>query len=74
MVTLDRSRFSVYPRAMLTRFDLATPAAHAVRTGLTMRTIRRQLKAGKLKHYRVELPSGRTRIFIPATPFHSVTP
>lgn len=59
---------------MLTRFDLATPAAHAARTGLTMRTIRRQLKAGRLKHYRIALPSGRTRIFIPATPFHSVTP
>ena len=68
------NRGSVLVSRMLTRFDLATPAAHAVRTGLTVRTIRRQLKAGKLKHYRIELPSGRTRIFIPATPFHSVTP
>ena len=58
---------------MLTQFDLVTPADHAARTGLTLRTIRRQLKAEKLKHYRIALPSGRTRIFIPATPFHSVT-
>lgn len=59
---------------MLTQFDLASPADHAARAGLTLRTIRRQLKAGRLKHYRLALPSGRTRIFIPATPFHSVTP
>jgi len=58
---------------MLTQFNLANPAAHAARTGLTLRTIRRQLKAGKLKHYRITLPSGGLRILIPATLFHSVT-
>ena len=59
---------------MLTQFNLANPADHAARTGLTLRTIRRQLKAGKLKHYRTTLQSGGLRIFIPSTPFHSVTP